>query len=43
VIASLPEPAGQELRGRVREAVTRYETPTGLEFPGVSLIAAARR
>jgi SAM-dependent methyltransferase len=43
LIASLPEAAGQELRARVRDAVTRYETPAGLEFPGVSLIAAARR
>jgi hypothetical protein len=43
VLASLPDTAAQELNARVRDAVTRYETPTGLEFPGVSLIAAARR
>jgi hypothetical protein len=35
-----PETAQRELNARVHDAVTSYETPTGLEFPGVSLIAA---
>jgi SAM-dependent methyltransferase len=43
VVASLPQTAQRELNARVHDAVTSYETPTGLEFPGVSLIAAARR
>ncbi len=42
-LASLPPQAVQALRARAREAVSVYETPTGLEFPGVSLLAAARR
>jgi len=43
ILASLPDPAAQALRARVREATDAYRTPKGLEFPGVSLIAAARR
>ncbi len=43
IVASLPEQAAQALRARLREAVRPFETPTGLEFPGVSLIAAGRR
>ncbi len=42
-LASLPPQAVQALHARAREAVSVYETPTGLEFPGVSLVAAARR
>ncbi len=42
-LALLPEPAAQTLRARAREAVRAYETPGGLEFPGVSLVASARR
>jgi SAM-dependent methyltransferase len=42
IIASLPEEAGQALRARVREGSRPYETPTGLQFPGVSLLAGAR-
>jgi SAM-dependent methyltransferase len=42
-LASLPENAAQALRARVREAISAYETPTGLEFPGLTLLAAARR
>jgi hypothetical protein len=42
ILASLPEPAAQALVARVREAAVPYETPAGLEFPGVSLIAAGR-
>jgi SAM-dependent methyltransferase len=43
ILGSLPEQAAQALRARLREAVRPYETPTGLEFPGLSLIAAGRR
>jgi hypothetical protein len=39
----MPEEAQQSLRARAREAVGAYETPNGLEFPGVTLLAAARR
>jgi SAM-dependent methyltransferase len=42
-LAALPEPARQSLRSRARQAVSAYETPDGLEFPGVSLVAGARR
>jgi SAM-dependent methyltransferase len=42
-LASLPEPASQALRARAREAGAAYATPDGLEFPGVSLVAVARR
>ena len=37
----LPEDATRELEGRARQAVKPYETPDGLEFPGVTLVAAA--
>ena len=43
ILAGLPEPAGQALRERVREAARPYATATGLDFPGVSLIVSARR
>ena len=42
-LAALPEPARHELRARLAEAVRPYQTPTGLDFPGVSLLATARR
>ncbi len=42
-LAALPEPAAQALRARAGEAISAYETPRGLEIPGVSLIAAAAR
>ena len=41
-LATLPEPAAHALRARAREAAAPYETPTGLEFLGVTLLAAAR-
>jgi SAM-dependent methyltransferase len=41
MLARLPEDATQALRARAREAVKPYETATGLEFPGVTLVAAA--
>ena len=43
LLASLPEDAQRSVRARAREAVRAYETPNGLEFPGVTLLAAARR
>jgi SAM-dependent methyltransferase len=42
MLASLPEEAAQALGARAREAASAYETPTGLEFPGVTLLAAGR-
>jgi SAM-dependent methyltransferase len=41
-LAALPDDAARALRARAREAVAEYETPAGLEIPGVSLIASAR-
>jgi len=43
ILASLPEPALAALAVRAREATRAYSTPAGLEFPGLSLVAAARR
>jgi SAM-dependent methyltransferase len=43
MLGALPDVAAAELRGRLIEAARDYETPTGLDFPGVSLIASARR
>ncbi len=42
-LAALPEDARHALRARLTEAVRPYQTPTGLDFPGVSLLAAGRR
>jgi SAM-dependent methyltransferase len=41
-LAALPEPARQALFARAREAISVYETPAGLDIPGVSLVASAR-
>ena len=43
MLESLHEDAARELRGRAREAAKPYETPAGLEFPGVTLVASRRR
>jgi SAM-dependent methyltransferase len=43
LLAALPDRAATALRARVGEAISEYETPAGLEFPGVTLLAAARR
>jgi ubiquinone/menaquinone biosynthesis C-methylase UbiE len=43
VLESLPETALEGLVTRLRAAVSPYETPDGLELPGVTLIASARR
>jgi SAM-dependent methyltransferase len=43
MLGSLPESAAQALRARLQEAIRGYETPTGLEFPGVTLLASGHR
>jgi ubiquinone/menaquinone biosynthesis C-methylase UbiE len=43
ILAALPPGARAELTARVREAARPYATEAGIEFPGVTLIAAARR
>ena len=42
ILADLPEPASQALQGRLRGAIRSYETTTGIELPGVALIASGR-
>jgi SAM-dependent methyltransferase len=43
MLAALPEDARRSLRARAQAAVRDYETPDGVEFPGVTLIAQACR
>lgn len=43
IVASLPDHATQALRARLQEATSAYRTQAGIELPGVSLIASARR
>jgi ubiquinone/menaquinone biosynthesis C-methylase UbiE len=43
VLGALPEPAARALQARAREAAGAFRTPAGLEFPGVTLLATARR
>jgi SAM-dependent methyltransferase len=43
LLASLPEEAARSLRARTRDAAGAYVTEDGIEFPGVTLLAAARR
>ena len=43
LLAALPDDAASELRNRLLGAVQPYETPAGLEFPGVNLLATGRR
>jgi SAM-dependent methyltransferase len=43
ILARLPEPAKEELTGRLREATRAYESPAGIELPGRSLVASAQR
>ena len=42
-LAALPEPAAQALEARARAAISAYQTPTGLQIPGVCLIVVATR
>jgi SAM-dependent methyltransferase len=43
LLATLPEEAMAALRAKLQEAVRPYTTPAGVEIPGVTLIASARR
>jgi SAM-dependent methyltransferase len=43
IFSSLPQEARRSLRARARETSRAYETPDGLEFPGVSLVAGGSR
>jgi SAM-dependent methyltransferase len=43
ILASQPERVVDAIRERARTAAAAYETPAGIEFPGVALIAAAVR
>jgi SAM-dependent methyltransferase len=43
MLAALPDEARRSLRDSARAAIADYETPDGIEFPGVTLIAVARR
>jgi SAM-dependent methyltransferase len=43
ILAGLPQEARDALHQRLREEAKPYETPRGLEFPGLALIASARR
>jgi SAM-dependent methyltransferase len=42
-LAAMPEAMSRSVRDHARAAVARYETPAGIDLPGVSLMAAARR
>jgi len=42
-LAALPEPARRQLRARLQAAARPYQTPAGLDFPGLGLLAAGRR
>ncbi|HEV3498357.1 MAG TPA: methyltransferase type 11, partial [Actinomycetes bacterium] len=41
-LALLPGAARRELRDRLEDAVRPYRSPSGLDFPGMSLVAAGR-
>jgi ubiquinone/menaquinone biosynthesis C-methylase UbiE len=43
VLAGLPAGAKADLESRARSAVAPYETADGLRFPGLTLLASARR
>jgi SAM-dependent methyltransferase len=43
LLASLPDDAAQTIRAHAQDGARAYETPGGLEFPGVTLLAAGRR
>jgi ubiquinone/menaquinone biosynthesis C-methylase UbiE len=43
MLASLPEETHTAIQARAREAVREYETAGGLELPGLTLLASARR
>jgi len=43
VMAGLPQATVDAARARAHDAVRAYETPAGLLFPGITLLASARR
>jgi SAM-dependent methyltransferase len=43
LLESMPGDAVEALRARAQEGAKPYETPAGLEFPGVTLVASGRR
>ena len=43
ILASVPADAVEAMKARAREGAQQYATPRGLEFPGVALVASARR
>jgi SAM-dependent methyltransferase len=43
LLTALPDGAMRALRTRLEESVLPYSTPIGIEIPGVTLIASARR
>ena len=43
ILASMPDDVVDAIRDRAHEAARAYETPRGLEFPGVALLASGRR
>lgn len=43
ILPSLPAPARDAIQARLRSATEPYRTETGVVFPGVSLVAFARR
>ncbi len=43
ILASLPPSSAEHLRSEARESARRYQTPEGLDFPGVTLLATGCR
>ena len=43
ILATLPETAIEQITMRLREAVRPYETPAGLELPGIALVAGGSK
>ena len=43
ILATVPDHTVRAVRSRLRDVTDGYRTPAGIEFPGVSLIAAAHR
>jgi hypothetical protein len=42
ILSALPDEARKALRARALAEVNVYDSPTGLELPGVGLLASAR-
>jgi SAM-dependent methyltransferase len=43
LLASLPDGAARALRERAQQMARRYDTPSGLEFPGLAMLGAGRK